>query len=47
MNKILNFTARHTISPIIEHYPMSKVNEAMAYIVSGKANYRVVLDADF
>lgn len=45
--KMLSFSARHNIMPKVEHYPMSKINEAIAYLESGKANYRVVLDADF
>lgn len=47
LNKMLRFAAHHKISPITEHFPMSKVNEAIAHLESGKANYRVVLDADF
>lgn len=44
---MLEFAARHHILPQVEHFPMSKVNEALAHLVSGKARYRVVLDADF
>ncbi|HTD42170.1 MAG TPA: NAD(P)-dependent alcohol dehydrogenase [Mucilaginibacter sp.] len=47
INKMLQFAARHRISPIVEHFPMSKVNEAIEHAESGKANYRIVLDADF
>ncbi len=47
MNKMLRFAAQHHIAPITEHFPMSKVNEAIEKIESGKAAYRVVLDADF
>jgi alcohol/geraniol dehydrogenase (NADP+) len=47
MDKMMRFAARHGIKPIVEHFPMSNVNEAIAYVESGKANYRVVLDADF
>ena len=47
MNKMLRFAAQHHINAQVEHFPMSKVNEAIAYVESGKANYRVVLDADF
>jgi uncharacterized zinc-type alcohol dehydrogenase-like protein len=43
----LEFAARHRISPQTEHYPMSQVNEAFARLESGKARYRIVLDADF
>jgi len=47
IGKMLEFAARHHIAPIVEHWPMRKINEAIAYVESGKANYRVVLDADF
>jgi alcohol/geraniol dehydrogenase (NADP+) len=44
---MLEFAARHNIYPQTEHFPMSKVNEAMQHLTEGKARYRVVLDADF
>lgn len=44
---LLNFAARHGISPQVEHCPMSRVNDALEYLKAGKARYRVVLDADF
>lgn len=44
---MLEFAARHNIAPQVEHFPMSKVNEAMEHLHAGKARYRVVLDADF
>jgi alcohol/geraniol dehydrogenase (NADP+) len=47
IGKMLDFAARHSISPIVEHRPMSKINEAIEYVEAGKAHYRVVLDADF
>jgi uncharacterized zinc-type alcohol dehydrogenase-like protein len=47
LDKMLRFAARHNISPITEHFPMSKVNEAIEHLEAGKANYRVILDADF
>ncbi|HHW75734.1 MAG TPA: NAD(P)-dependent alcohol dehydrogenase [Xanthomonadaceae bacterium] len=47
IRKMLEFCARHRIAPITEHYPMSRVNEAMAHLESGKARYRVVLENDF
>ena len=47
ISKMLEFAARHEIEPTVEHYPMSKLNDAIAHLVSGKARYRVVLDADF
>ncbi len=47
MTKMLEFSARHRIAPEVEHFPMSKVNEAISYLEAGKPRYRLVLDADF
>ena len=47
LNTLLNFSARHQITPQVERFPMSRVNEALDHLRSGKARYRVVLDADF
>jgi alcohol/geraniol dehydrogenase (NADP+) len=44
---MLDFASRHDIAPQTEHFPMSKINEALARLESGKARYRIVLDADF
>ncbi len=44
---MLDFAARHKITPQTEHFPMSKINDAFARLESGKARYRIVLDADF
>lgn len=44
---MLDFAARHNITPQNEHFPMSKINEAFARLESGKTRYRIVLDADF
>jgi uncharacterized zinc-type alcohol dehydrogenase-like protein len=44
---MLDFAARHDIAPQTEHFPMSRINEAFARLESGKARYRIVLDADF
>jgi uncharacterized zinc-type alcohol dehydrogenase-like protein len=41
---MLEFSARHSIAPIIETFPMSKVNDAFERLRSGKARYRVVLE---
>ena len=43
--QMLDFCARHQIAPVVEHYPMARVNEAMEHLRSGKARYRIVLDA--
>jgi alcohol/geraniol dehydrogenase (NADP+) len=44
---MLDFASRHNIVPQTEHFPMSRINEAFARLESGKARYRIVLDADF
>jgi uncharacterized zinc-type alcohol dehydrogenase-like protein len=44
--KMLDFASRHDIAPQTEHFPMSNINEAFARLESGKAHYRIVLDAD-
>jgi uncharacterized zinc-type alcohol dehydrogenase-like protein len=44
---MLDFASRHSVAPQAEHFPMSKINEAFARLASGKARYRIVLDADF
>ncbi len=44
--KMLNFCKRHNIEPVTEEFPLSKVNEAMAHLESGKARYRIVLRND-
>jgi uncharacterized zinc-type alcohol dehydrogenase-like protein len=44
---MLDFAARHNVAPQTEHFPMSNINEAFARLASGKARYRIVLDADF
>ena len=43
---MLEFSGRHQIKPIVETFPMSKVNEALEHLESGKARYRIVLTAD-
>jgi alcohol/geraniol dehydrogenase (NADP+) len=47
MGTMLDFASRHNVTPQTEHFPMSKINEAFARLESGKARYRIVLDADF
>jgi len=44
---MLGFAARHNIAPQNEHFPLSNINEAFARLATGKARYRMVLDADF
>ena len=43
---MLDFCVRHKIKPMVEEFPMSRVNEAMAHLESGKARYRIVLKND-
>jgi uncharacterized zinc-type alcohol dehydrogenase-like protein len=45
MQTMLEFAARHDISPQTEHFPMHRVNDALAHLKAGKARYRIVLDA--
>jgi alcohol/geraniol dehydrogenase (NADP+) len=44
--KMLEFCTRHEIKPVIEKFPMSKVNEAIEHLRAGKARYRIVLEND-
>jgi len=44
---MLDFAARHQVLPQVEHFPMSRVNEAFDHLRAGKPRYRIVLDADF
>ena len=44
---LTGFATHHHVAPKVEHFPMSRVNEAMDHLRAGKASYRIVLDADF
>jgi alcohol/geraniol dehydrogenase (NADP+) len=44
---MLDFAARHNVTPQTEHFPMSNIDDAFARLESGRARYRIVLDADF
>lgn len=46
IDRMLDFSARHAIAPMTEHFPLSKVNEAMEHLRAGKARYRIVLEND-
>jgi len=46
LDRMLNFSARHTIAPVIEEFPMSRVNDALEHLKSGNARYRIVLKND-
>ena len=43
---MLQFSARHGIVPTTETFPMSRANEALEHLRSGKARYRIVLVND-
>ena len=45
IDAMLDFAARHGIAPQTEHFPMSRVNDALDHLRAGKARYRIVLDA--
>lgn len=45
--RMLAFCARHGIEPMIEMFPMSRVNEALDRLRDGKVRYRAVLQNDF
>ncbi len=47
IDQMLTFSARHAVAPVTETFPMSKVNDAMEHLRSGKARYRIVLENDF
>jgi uncharacterized zinc-type alcohol dehydrogenase-like protein len=46
MARLLGFAARHGIEPVTEIMPLSRVNDALDHLRSGKARYRVVLRND-
>ena len=41
---MLEFCNRHKISPLVEEFPLSRVNEAMDHLKAGKARDRIVLE---
>ena len=44
ISAMLDFAARHNVSPQVEHFPLAKVNDAIEHLAAGKARFRVVLD---
>ncbi|MEM8952926.1 MAG: NAD(P)-dependent alcohol dehydrogenase [Verrucomicrobiota bacterium] len=44
IRKMLNFAARHEITPTTEHFSMNDVNDAIEHLESGNARYRIILD---
>jgi uncharacterized zinc-type alcohol dehydrogenase-like protein len=47
IDSMLAFSARHSVAPVVEFFPMSKINDAIERLRSGKAHYRIVLTNDF
>ncbi|PWU20017.1 MAG: alcohol dehydrogenase [Verrucomicrobia bacterium] len=47
IDSMLAFSARHSVAPMVEYFPMSSVNDALERLRSGKARYRIVLINDF
>jgi alcohol/geraniol dehydrogenase (NADP+) len=43
--KMLEFSARHGIKPMLNKFKMSDVNAAVDLVRTGKARYRVVMEA--
>lgn len=43
VREMLRFAAEHRIRPIVEPFPMSRVNEAIRRLAEGRARYRIVL----
>jgi uncharacterized zinc-type alcohol dehydrogenase-like protein len=44
LRKMVEFCARHTITPMVERLPMAEMNEAIARLRKGDVRYRFVLD---
>lgn len=44
--RMLDFCARHNIAPVVEEFPLSRVNDALEHLRAGKARYRLVLRND-
>ena len=47
MGAMLDFCKRHALAPVMEMFPMSKVNDALERLRAGQAHYRIVLRRDF
>jgi len=43
IDKMLEFANQHNIKPQVEMFPMTKINDALDHLRSGKARYRIVL----
>ena len=40
---MLEFSARHSVAPVVEMFPMAKIYDALERLRSGQARYRIVL----
>ncbi|MXP54923.1 NAD(P)-dependent alcohol dehydrogenase [Pantoea sp. Seng] len=47
LRSLMKLASRADVAPTVEAFPMSKINNALDHVRAGKANYRVVLKADF
>jgi uncharacterized zinc-type alcohol dehydrogenase-like protein len=47
IDRMLAFSARHSVAPMVEFFPISRINDALEHLRSGKARYRVVLVNEF
>jgi uncharacterized zinc-type alcohol dehydrogenase-like protein len=43
---MLEFSARHSIAPVTQTFPMSRLNDALDHLRPSKARYRIVLVND-
>jgi uncharacterized zinc-type alcohol dehydrogenase-like protein len=46
VDRMLDFASRHGVAPVVEEFPMSQANQALAHLEAGKARYRIVLKND-
>lgn len=46
IKKMLRFCQRNKIKPLVEEFKLSEVNEALNYLETGKARYRIILKND-
>jgi len=44
ISAMLDFAARHNVAPQVEHFHLSKVNDAIEHLAAGRVRYRIVLD---
>ena len=42
--QMLDFAARHDIRPVIEKFPVARIDEALDHVRQGRAHYRAVLE---